>query len=479
MDAALQFIPAFDPRFLYEGRFDFANPAGPVMAWQAGRIRIDFEGDKLGLRFDCLDGQCFFDVQVDDAVWVLAVWRGRHQRIAFQRPLTPGRHHLTIFKRSEASAGTVRFKGIEPAAAAKAWSPEPVAYPLAMEFFGDSITVGACNEDGANDQWTNRLTHNCALSYATLTASAFSADYRNIAVSGMGIVTGYVKVRASQVWNRTGAKADSSLADLKAWQPDVVFVNYGENDDSFTTKQRRPFPAKFADGYVALIEDIRRAYPNARIVILRGGMFGGAKSDRLRVPWEAAVARLEARRQEHQPFRLHTLERTASPGVRRPRNGRRTHRLVEHPECRDQTRKMSQGQVNRGGRNSPRCWPRGCTARRTCASKGCRAPARRETPQALLRVKITGICGSDLHTYQDARIGDTPVTSPLILGHEFSGVVKPGRTRWMATVSGWSRERAWRWTPPSPASIVISASKAIPISAGIFAFAATTRTTAV
>jgi lysophospholipase L1-like esterase len=294
MDATLQFIPASDPRFSYEGRFDFADPAGPVVAWQASRIRIDFEGDKLGLRFDRLDGQSFFDVQVDNAVWILAVQHGRHQRLAFEHPLPPGRHHLTIFKRSEASAGTVRFKGIELAAGAKAWSPAPVAYPLAMEFFGDSITVGACNEDGAGDQWTNRLTHNCALSYATLTAAAFSADYRNIAVSGMGIVTGYVKVRAAQVWNRTGPRANSSPVDLKAWQPDVVFVNYGENDDSFTTARRLPFPKTFADGYVALIKDIRRAYPNAHIVILRGGMYGGAQSVRLRIPWEAAVARLEA-----------------------------------------------------------------------------------------------------------------------------------------------------------------------------------------
>jgi L-iditol 2-dehydrogenase len=44
--------------------------------------------------------------------------------------------------------------------------------------------------------------------------------------------------------------------------------------------------------------------------------------------------------------------------------------------------------------------------------------------EVLLRVKATGICGSDLHSYQDARIGDTPVTSPLILGHEFAGVVE-------------------------------------------------------
>jgi len=44
--------------------------------------------------------------------------------------------------------------------------------------------------------------------------------------------------------------------------------------------------------------------------------------------------------------------------------------------------------------------------------------------QALLRVLTTGICGSDLHSYLDARIGDTAVEKPLTLGHEFSAVVE-------------------------------------------------------
>lgn len=44
--------------------------------------------------------------------------------------------------------------------------------------------------------------------------------------------------------------------------------------------------------------------------------------------------------------------------------------------------------------------------------------------QALLRVTSVGICGSDLHSYQDGRIGDSVVTEPLILGHEFAAVVE-------------------------------------------------------
>ncbi|MBN2305222.1 MAG: alcohol dehydrogenase catalytic domain-containing protein [Anaerolineae bacterium] len=40
-----------------------------------------------------------------------------------------------------------------------------------------------------------------------------------------------------------------------------------------------------------------------------------------------------------------------------------------------------------------------------------------------IAVTAVGICGSDLHTYEDGRIGNTTVESPLIMGHEFAGVV--------------------------------------------------------
>lgn len=43
--------------------------------------------------------------------------------------------------------------------------------------------------------------------------------------------------------------------------------------------------------------------------------------------------------------------------------------------------------------------------------------------EVLIRVGAVGVCGSDLHTYADGRIGDTVVASPLILGHEFCGEI--------------------------------------------------------
>ncbi|MER5969212.1 NAD(P)-dependent alcohol dehydrogenase [Streptomyces sp. NPDC002055] len=52
--------------------------------------------------------------------------------------------------------------------------------------------------------------------------------------------------------------------------------------------------------------------------------------------------------------------------------------------------------------------------------------------QVLVRVEAVGICGSDVHYYEQGRIGDFVVRAPLVLGHEPSGTVValgPGATR--------------------------------------------------
>jgi L-iditol 2-dehydrogenase len=46
-----------------------------------------------------------------------------------------------------------------------------------------------------------------------------------------------------------------------------------------------------------------------------------------------------------------------------------------------------------------------------------------EPGQALVRVLSVTICHSDIHYYNEGRIGDTVSDTPLVLGHEFSGQV--------------------------------------------------------
>jgi L-iditol 2-dehydrogenase len=44
--------------------------------------------------------------------------------------------------------------------------------------------------------------------------------------------------------------------------------------------------------------------------------------------------------------------------------------------------------------------------------------------EALLRIESVGVCGSDLHYYLDGRIGSAVIKTPLVLGHEFGGIVE-------------------------------------------------------
>jgi len=310
---ASQLIPASDARFRYEGCFDFADRARPVVIWQGSRISLDFDGPLLVLHFAAPSDQTYFNVTVDDethvvgvpavapavdpgpGTWLVVLRDGDPAcRFAWPRPLGSGRHHLELYKRSEASAGHVAFLGAQLAPGAHAWAPAAPDYRLRLQFIGDSITVGACNEDGPADQWDNRRTHNFAFSYATLAAPALRADLRCTAVSGMGITPAWADVTAAQVWDRVYPRPDAPRADLAAWPPDVVCINLGENDDSFNRSHHRPFPAGYTPGYVAFVRSVRAAWPQANIVLLRGGMFGGAKSDELREAWTAAVKELEA-----------------------------------------------------------------------------------------------------------------------------------------------------------------------------------------
>lgn len=46
--------------------------------------------------------------------------------------------------------------------------------------------------------------------------------------------------------------------------------------------------------------------------------------------------------------------------------------------------------------------------------------------EELVRITAVGLCGSDLHWFEDGRIGDDGVEEPFVLGHEMGGVVVSG-----------------------------------------------------
>ena len=49
--------------------------------------------------------------------------------------------------------------------------------------------------------------------------------------------------------------------------------------------------------------------------------------------------------------------------------------------------------------------------------------------EVLLRVSAVGLCGSDLQWLSEAAIGDAQLEKPLVLGHEFAGIIANGARR--------------------------------------------------
>jgi L-iditol 2-dehydrogenase len=87
------------------------------------------------------------------------------------------------------------------------------------------------------------------------------------------------------------------------------------------------------------------------------------------------------------------------------------------------------------------------------------AVVERETPrpaegELLVEVGSVGVCGSDVHYYEDGRIGPHVVESPLVLGHEAGGVVAAvgPRVTTLSVDSGCRSSRGCRAEPAHSAS---------------------------
>jgi lysophospholipase L1-like esterase len=174
-------------------------------------------------------------------------------------------------KRTEASQAESRFFGLRLAPGGKLLAP-PAPRPLRLEFYGDSITAGACNGDIGTDQYEDLSTHDGTRAYGALTAEALGADYIGTAVSGIGITATWDQLLMPQVWNRYAPRLDAPVAPPDARAPDVVLVNLGQNDFGFPHSQGRPMARDFAPRYLAFVRELRTRYPHAKLVLMIGGM---------------------------------------------------------------------------------------------------------------------------------------------------------------------------------------------------------------
>jgi lysophospholipase L1-like esterase len=282
-----------DPRLQFIGRFDGARADAPLMAWSGSEIRARFSGDRLVLRLEALRGPCWFTAEIDGTPHTLALVPGATQAWQPAGALAAGDHTLRLVKRTEGSMAEARFHGLELAPGASLLAPPPPR-PLRFEFYGDSITAGACNGDAGEDQFDDASTHDGTRAYGALTAGRLDADYIGIALGGTGITRTWHDYLMPEVWDRVAPRPDAPRAPPPERAPDVVFVNLGQNDHGFPASRGEPFAADYGPRYLAFVRDLRARYPRARLVLLTGGMTGWKEQPALERTTRATAARLRA-----------------------------------------------------------------------------------------------------------------------------------------------------------------------------------------
>lgn len=267
------FIPASDARLRWVGRIGpAAAPGAKLLVWSGSELRARFTGRTLSLAFSSTHwGTTHFSVEIDGRTLPLAVPGQRATTWQLREPLADGEHTLRLVKRTEAPMSEVAFLGLHLAAGATLLPPPPPR-PLKLAFYGDSITAGACNGDVGDDQYDDLYPHDGTRAYGALTAARLGADYVGIAVSGIGITATFNELLMPQVWNRYAPRLDAPIAPHDPRAPDVVLVNLGQNDHGFPATQGRRIAADFGPRYLAFVRSLRARYPDARLVLLAGGM---------------------------------------------------------------------------------------------------------------------------------------------------------------------------------------------------------------
>ncbi len=264
-------VSAADPRLVYTGRVDMVEPNAPILIWAGTTISARFEGTSIGVKLKNEWGQNFFNVIVDGEV--ARIGPLTDVPIVYPVHVKAGKqvHTLELYKRTEATQGNASFMGLVLPSSGKMHEAR-TRKARRVEFYGDSISVGACNEDPGEDQWDDFSTHNNYNAYTAMTARAFSADAMMTAVSGIGVSASWEPITMPQVYDRLYPRRDAPAWDYKRWTADVVVVNLGTNDENFPRSQNRPFPSEYVGEYATLIRNIRNKYPKAEIFCVLGGM---------------------------------------------------------------------------------------------------------------------------------------------------------------------------------------------------------------
>lgn len=262
------------------------------MDYSCSGIEFEFLGTKASVKL-CSDRAKWED---NLKAWI-AVFIDDESKPSKRMPLEKDEAIYDIYESNELRRVKIRLMKISESAFAKVGIKEILVegnediHPTApkerrIEFIGDSITCGYGIEGLWNVDTFNTTQENPWEAYAAKTAHHFNADFNCVSWSGIGVISSWTDedVPNTKEWlmpnlyKYTDAALDKSFGmdeyeiwDNHKFHPDLVVINLGTNDASYT-KTIKERMDQFSEGYYKFLQQVRRRNPNSHIICTLGAM---------------------------------------------------------------------------------------------------------------------------------------------------------------------------------------------------------------
>ncbi len=282
-----------DERVRYSGRVEHLADSAVVLYWPGSSVQARMRGTKVWALLRDGSGRNYYNVVVDGQVVKVFHPDTVKQWILLAEGMKDTVHTLELFRRVD--RGPTWFYGFrtEPKGEFLTLPPPPQRN---MEFYGNSITVGASVHDhSGHDYYDSTYTDNY-VAYGALTARHYQAGYSCIARGGIGLMVSWYPLIMPEMWYRLNPDDPASKWDFSRYTPDIVVINLFQNDAALFERPDHPqmiarFGGKVPDGeqvisdYKDFLTRIRMIYPEARIICTLGCM-NAVREDR---PWRGYV----------------------------------------------------------------------------------------------------------------------------------------------------------------------------------------------
>ncbi len=295
------FIPSTSKQIHYMGRIAHTDSLSSFY-WSGTSAQINFEGNGVKAILNDDKGKNYYNVIIDrDSVVMLRTQSGK-KTYSLAENLTPGKHSIKLFKRTEYDQGGTGFYGFQLNKGGKILPADPIS-DKKIEFYGNSITCGYAVEDFSGKDRPDSIYTNNYLSYAAITARHYDAEYQCISKSGIGVMVSWFPYIMPDIYDQLIPLNKKSKWDFSQFIPDIVVIHLLQNDSWLVNMPDHPSFKKYfgtqkpseefiIEAYKNFVAKIRGKYPNAQIICTMGGMDATREGS----PWpgyvEKAVKRL-------------------------------------------------------------------------------------------------------------------------------------------------------------------------------------------